>query len=32
MSLVIDLIGQRNRGVIGRKYIRDVNGCEDYEK
>ena len=30
MSLVVDLIGQRSRDVIGRLSVsRDVIGCED---
>ena len=33
MSLVIHLIGQRSRDVIGRLSVsRDVIGCEDYKK
>ena len=33
MSLVVDLIGQRNRDVIGRLSVsRDVIGCKDCKK
>ena len=33
MSLVVNLIGQRSRGVIGRFSVsRDVIGCEDCKK